>query len=206
MLVFNIDFRHDNNKIGKTETLEFQQSENQKSEPNLTSIHISDVNVSEKVNSTDILQSQLFSSIDVQDIDRGSIERKYICPYSEEELEMARWIVQQEVMDGSIKHKIIIAQVLVNRLNNGYWGGTLKEVMLADYQFPSKVNWFEKINPPDEDTNKAIQEVLIDNSREDLSHGALYFYAPDLVDNQDTINWFESLEFLFEFEGHRFYK
>jgi spore germination cell wall hydrolase CwlJ-like protein len=187
MLVFSVDFRHDNNKISKTETLEFQQSENQKTEPNLTSMHINKEIVSENVN-------------------RGSIERKHICPYSEEELEMARWIVQQEVMDGSIEHKIIITQVLVNRLNNGYWGGTLKEVMLADYQFPSKVNWFEKINPPDEDTNLAIQEVLINGNREDMSQGALYFYVPKLVNDQNTINWFESLEFLFEFEGHKFYK
>jgi hypothetical protein len=141
------------------------------------------------------------------DINRGSGERReYICPYTEEELEMARWIVQQEVMDGSLKHKIIITQILVNRLNNGYWGVTLKDVMLFDGQFPSKVNWFEEINPPDENTNQAIQEVLIENSCEDISQGALYFYAPKRVNNQSTVNWFEGLEFLFEFEGHRFFK
>ena len=71
MLVFNIDFRQDNIKH---ETLKFQHSENQKFEQNLTFMQTFDGNVSENVNSTNTLQSQLFSSIDVQ-IDRGSIER-----------------------------------------------------------------------------------------------------------------------------------
>jgi hypothetical protein len=71
MLVFNIDFRQDNIK---TETLKFQPSENQKFEQNLTSMHISDVNMSENVKSTNMLQSQLVSSTDVQ-IERGGYER-----------------------------------------------------------------------------------------------------------------------------------
>lgn len=74
MLVFNIDFRHDNNKINKSETLKFQHSENQKFEQNLTFMHIFDGNVSENVNSTNMPQNQLFCSIDVQ-ADRGGYER-----------------------------------------------------------------------------------------------------------------------------------
>jgi len=70
-LVFSIDFKHDNDK---TETLKFQHSEFQKSEPNLTSMHTFDENVSENVNGTNVLQEQLFCSTNVQ-IDRGSIER-----------------------------------------------------------------------------------------------------------------------------------
>lgn len=70
-MVFSIDFKHDNDK---TETLKFQHSEFQKSEPNLTSMHTFDENVSENVNGTNVLQEQLFCSTNVQ-IDRGSIER-----------------------------------------------------------------------------------------------------------------------------------
>ena len=70
MLVFNIDFRQDNIK---TETLEFKPSEIQKSEPNLTSMHISDKKVSENVNTT-MLQNQLIGSTNVQ-VDRGGYER-----------------------------------------------------------------------------------------------------------------------------------
>lgn len=194
MLVFSIDFKQDNNTDDKQTTNEVIPVKMCKT------MHINNVKVCKNVNEfyTD--------GGEYADIYRGGIERKYACPYSEEELEIARWIVQQEVMDGSIEHKTIIAQILVNRLQNGYWGDTLKEVMLADYQFPSKVNWFDKINPPDEDTILAIHKVLIDSNHEDMSQGALYFYAPAYVSDQDTINWFNGLEFLFEFEGHNFYR
>lgn len=138
------------------------------------------------------------------DVSRG-ISKSRKSKYTSEEIEMAKWIVQQEVMGGSLEHKIIITQVLVNRLNNSYWGDTLKEVMLAEGQFPSKVNWFKKINPPDQDTEKAIELVLCGNC-EDISQGALYFYNPKWVKDRATINWFESLVFLFELEDHRFFR
>jgi len=135
------------------------------------------------------------------EISRGTSNK-----YTREEIEIAKWIVQQEAMSGSLEHKVIITQVLVNRVQNGYWGNSLKEVMLAKGQFPSKVNWYEKNNPPDQDTEKAIELVLKSDDCKDLSQGALCFFNPARVKNQRVINWFESLEFLFEMEEHRFYR
>jgi len=139
------------------------------------------------------------------DISRGTFTSR-TSKYTNEEIEMTKWIVQQEVMGGSLEHKTIVAQVLVNRLNSGHWGSSLKDVVLAKGQFPSKVNWFNKSNQPDEDTINAVELVLMGNGCKDCSQGALFFYNPKRVKDKATIRWFESMEFLFEIDGHRFFK
>lgn len=134
------------------------------------------------------------------EISRGTSNK-----YTREEIEIAKWIVQQEANGSTFEHKLIVAQVLLNRLNDGYWGNTLSDVIFATGQFPSKSNWYNKKNIPDEDTIKAVKSTFI-KEREDISQGAMYFYNPKYVTDQSTINWFESMEFLFEIDGHRFFK
>ncbi len=132
-------------------------------------------------------------------------EIKEKTPFSTEETEMLRYIVQQEVRGASLKHKRIIVNVVLNRVNSADFPDNIPDVLFQKGQFTSAENCINKRYPPDEDTKKAVHEVL-NNECEDLSQGALYFYAPRWTDEK-IAGWFEeNLTFLFELEGHRFFK
>ena len=133
------------------------------------------------------------------------MEIKRECLYTEEEMVMAEYIIQQEVRGASIEHKKIIAQVILNRVKNDAFPDNVYDVLFQKGQFTSAQNYINKKYPPDEDTKRAVYEVF-NGECEDLSKGALYFYAPRWT-AQKTSNWFENkLTFLFELEGHRFFK
>lgn len=127
------------------------------------------------------------------------------CAFTDEEVTMMEYIIQQEVRGASLKHKRIIANVIVNRVNSDSFPDTVEGVLFQKGQFTSAQNYYNRKYPPDEDTKRAVQEVL--NRRcEDLSQGALYFYAPRWT-AEKTASWFENkLDYLFELEGHRFFR
>lgn len=127
------------------------------------------------------------------------------CAFTDEEVTMMEYIIQQEVRGASLKHKRVIANVIVNRVNSDSFPDTVEGVLFQKGQFTSAQNYYNRKYPPDEDTKQAVQEVL--NRRcEDLSQGALYFYAPRWT-AEKTASWFENkLDYLFELEGHRFFR
>ena len=117
---------------------------------------------------------------------------------------MMNWIVQQEVRGASIAHKRVIAQVIVNRVKSDAFPDTVTGVLTQKNQFSSLRNWYERNYPPDADTIRAVRQVLT-GEYADL-HGALFFYAPRWA-SSSAANWFEnSLTYLFEMEGHRFFR
>ncbi len=128
-----------------------------------------------------------------------------ICLYTKEESELAKYVVQQEVRGASLKHKRIITNVILNRVRSDDFPDNVHDVIFQKGQFTSARNCKEKIFTPDKVTEQAVFEVF-HNECEDLSQGALYFYAPRWTDEK-TAKWFEeNLTFLFELEGHRFFK
>lgn len=156
-------------------------------------------------------------SVEVYDSDKNSeddisvgeteiIESKSVVPwYTEEEQKMMEYIIQQEVRGATIKHKRIIAQVIINRVKSDKFPNTITDVILQKGQFSSVGNYYNHTYEPDDDTKQAVKEVL-NNECEDLSNGALFFYSPRWA-SKKSANYFEnSLTFLFELEGHRFFK
>ena len=127
------------------------------------------------------------------------------CPYTEEEVTMMEYIIQQEVRGASLEHKRIIANVIVNRVHSSDFPDTIEGVLFQKGQFTSARNYYNKKYEPDADTKQAVWEVL-NRKCEDLSQGALYFYAPRWT-AEKTASWFENkLNYLFELEGHRFFR
>ncbi len=127
------------------------------------------------------------------------------CSFTSEEVTMMEYIIQQEVRGASLKHKRIIANVIVNRVKSDAFPDTIEGVLFQKGQFTSAQNYYNRTYPPDEDTKQAVWEVL-NGQCEDLSQGALYFYAPRWT-SQSTASWFENdLDYLFELEGHRFFR
>lgn len=127
------------------------------------------------------------------------------CSFTSEEVTMMEYIIQQEVRGASLKHKRIIANVIVNRVNSDTFPDTIEGVLFQKGQFTSAQNYYNRKYPPDEDTKRAVREVL-NRQCDDLSQGALFFYAPRWT-GQKTASWFENeLDYLFELEGHRFFR
>ena len=129
--------------------------------------------------------------IDISPIQQFSI--------TDEEIEMLKYIVEQETRGGSYRHKCIVTNVVLNRVKDSRFPNTVKEVLLQKNQFSSTWNYYQKRNKPDEKTENAVNNVLNGKER-DESNGALYFHS------MSSDGWFSSLSFVMEMEGHRFFK
>ena len=118
---------------------------------------------------------------------------------TDEEIEMLKYIVEQETRGGSYRHKCIVTNVVLNRVKDSRFPNTVREVLLQKNQFSSTWNYYQKRNKPDERTENAVNNVLNGKER-DESNGALYFHS------MSSDGWFSSLSFVMEMEGHRFFK
>ena len=118
---------------------------------------------------------------------------------TDEEIEMLKYIVEQETRGGSYRHKCIVTNVILNRVKDSRFPNTVKGVLLQKSQFSSVWNYYQKGREPDESTERAVNDVL--NGRvEDESNGSLFFHS------MKSDGWFGSLTFVMEMEGHRFFK
>lgn len=122
-----------------------------------------------------------------------------------DELNMLYYIVEREAQDLSMDHKRIITNVILNRVKAPYFPDTIGEVIHQDGQFASLHNIYDKSRVPTQETKVAVSEALL-GLIEDNSQGALYFCNLSLVKNIYTVNWFNSMEKLFDLEGHSFFR
>jgi hypothetical protein len=121
-----------------------------------------------------------------------------------EEYELLLYCVGHETRSGSLPHKILITEVIFNRVQGPKFGSTVKDVILAPGQFDVMVNYQGWGSwTPDPTTVDAVNLVL-SGSAPNYSEGAVYFCNPYIVGEG---NWFDmSLQAICEIEGHRFYK
>ena len=118
---------------------------------------------------------------------------------TDEEIEMLKYIVEQETRGGSYRHKCIVTNVVLNRVKDSRFPNTVRGVLLQKNQFSSTWNYYQKRNKPDKNTVNAVNDVL-NGKVKDESNGALYFHS------MSSDGWFSSLSFVMEMEGHRFFK
>ena len=133
-------------------------------------------------------------------------ERQMVIPCTEEERLVCQYIVEMEAHELSYKHKQRIMCVIVNRMYSDLFPdqNSLLEVTTAPDQFSSLYNFYNPVYYPDEETVKAVDSILYgDEDLYDVSLGALFFYNPDR--SGGYIDFFESREFLYEMDGHRFF-
>ena len=128
----------------------------------------------------------------------------YKVPCSNEEIELMEYIVEMEAHDLSYKHKEIIACVIVNRVYSNLFPNTINDVIKARNQFPSIYNYYNKKFRPNQDTKKAVYNVLTGKvDRFNVSKDAVFFYNPSVC---GVNSWFESRELVLEMDGHRFFR
>lgn len=159
------------------------------------------------------LQEQVSRDGMVQAVSSGQLiifyevlEKKWKYDISEEDYEVLLRIVEAEAGSEDIEGRMLVAGVVLNRVNSELFPDTVKEVVFqrenGRAQFsPAYSGRYDRVTVSEE-TVEAVERVLCG---EDISEGALYFAARKYA-NPDKMRWFdEKLTFLFSHGGHEFY-
>lgn len=131
------------------------------------------------------------------------------CRYflSDEDMEALLRIVEAEAGCEDEDGKLLVANVVLNRVNNDSFPETVTEVVFQREngvtQFSPVANGRYYTVEISESTISAVGRAL---TGEDISDGALYFAARKYADS-DKMKWFDdNLTFLFSHGGHEFFK
>lgn len=142
-----------------------------------------------------------------REIDFDIIKPSYCIDVNEEDIEILMKIVESEAGCENREGKLLIANVVINRVKDKRFPDNVKDVV---YQRKQNVTQFSpvsngrinKVKISDE-TKDVIYSALMG---EDISKGALYFMARQFA-NADNVKWFDNnLKFLFAYGGHEFYQ
>ena len=126
---------------------------------------------------------------------------------SEKEKQVLLRIVEAEATGEDVKGKMLVANVILNRVSNEEFPDNVIDVVFqcenGKYQFSPLYDgryWDVTIS---EDSKKAVERVL---NGEDSSQGALYFMARKYA-NPENARWFDrELTWLFQYGVHEFFK
>lgn len=128
---------------------------------------------------------------------------------SEQELSELLRLVEAEAPAEDIYGKILVANVVLNRVNNEKMADTVTGVIYekvgGSAQFsPTVISWYWNSIVVTDSTREAVARCL---SGEDYSEGALYFYAWERdPDKHERVEWMQDLECVFTHGGHRFFR
>lgn len=112
-------------------------------------------------------------------------------------------IVQAEAGDQDHQGKLLVANVILNRVRSEKFPSTIREVVFAPRQFSPVSDGSYSRAEASGDTRKAVDEAL---RGVDGSQGALYFMDRRYADG-GNVSWFDrSLTRLFQHQGHEFFK
>lgn len=134
------------------------------------------------------------------------LEKEWKYEISDEDYEVLLRIVEAEAGSEDIEGRMLVAGVVLNRVNSEAFPDTVKEVVFqrenGTAQFsPAYSGRYDKVIVSEE-TIEAVERVLCG---EDISEGALYFASRKYA-NSDKMRWFdEKLTFLFSHGGHEFF-
>jgi spore germination cell wall hydrolase CwlJ-like protein len=139
-------------------------------------------------------------------VDYNVIERKAKYTLSKEDYEVLLKIVEAEAGCEDITGKMLVAGVVMNRVESGKFPDTVKGVVfqrengVAQFS-PIADGRYDKVTVSEE-TKEAVEKVLYG---EDITKGALYFASRKYAD-PEKMKWFDnSLTLLFSYGGHEFF-
>ena len=134
------------------------------------------------------------------------MERNYVVELTEEDYENMLRIVEAEAGGEDRTGKLLVANVILNRVQNQDFPDTVTDVIFQQdngiCQFsPVKDGRFYSVEVSEE-TKEAVNAALYG---EDCSNGALYFMARKYADKEKAA-WFDkNLTRLFAYGGHEFF-
>lgn len=126
---------------------------------------------------------------------------------SEKEYHILTRIVEAEATGLDKKSKILVANVVLNRMKHQAFPDTVEDVVFQNVngavQFSPVADGRYYSVKITEATKEAVDRAL---AGEDYSQGALYFMERTMSD-KSNVRWFDScLTKLFQYQGHEFYK
>lgn len=139
-------------------------------------------------------------------VDYGTLEKPPAYELGEEDYEILLRIVEAEAGGEDEDGKLLVANVVLNRMNSEAFPNTVKDVVM---QRSGRVTQFSPVASGriwrvevSEETVAAVQRAI---EGEDISQGALYFAARRYADS-GSMRWFDRrLTFLFRHGGHEFF-
>lgn len=135
-----------------------------------------------------------------------NIKSHFIIDVTKKDIETLLKIVEAEAGGEDRKGKILVANVIINRVKNGKFPDTVTDVVYEQNygvsQFsPVADGRIDKVKVSDE-TKEAVYSAL---RGEDISSGALYFMARE-YSSPENVAWFDtSLQYLFTHGEHDFF-
>lgn len=167
----------------------------------------SDMDNDENKKSNEVVDCSLTISGYQPVLEVESIERTDKYSLSEADKLILYKIVEAEAGCEDRIGKILVANVILNRLGNCGFPDTVEAVVFQKedgiYQFSPIGNGRYDCANPKEETIEAVDSAL---AGEDYSEGALYFVARAYADSSN-MSWFDTrLEKVTEHGGHEFYK
>lgn len=139
-------------------------------------------------------------------VDFGVMEKEALYKLEDREYEILLRIVEAEAGGEDENGKLLVANVVLNRVNNSKFPDTIEEVV---FQQSNGVTQFSPVSSGRIWKVKISQETIdaVDRALEgdDISQGALFFAARKYADSS-KMRWFdERLTFLFRYGGHEFF-
>lgn len=152
--------------------------------------------------STQAMQLELANAIATVEKEKRELEEKKI-HLSEKDTEILCRIVEAEATGEDVKGKMLVANVILNRVNNSEFPDTVEDVVFAKGQFsPLSDGRYYSVSITDE-TRDAVQRVL---DGEDESGGAVYFMSRKKANKRNVV-WFDrELTKVAEHGTHEFFK
>ena len=116
-------------------------------------------------------------------------------------------IVEAEATDKDMKSKILVANVILNRVRSKEFPNTIEQVVFqrtnGSVQFSPTADGRYNSVTIKASTRESVERAL---EGEDYSEGALYFVEKTMA-NPRNVSWFDrALTKLFTYQGHSFYK
>ena len=139
-------------------------------------------------------------------VDYNILERKPKYSISKEDYDILLKIVEAEAGGEDITGKMLVAGVVMNRVESSKFPDTVKEVVFQREKGVSQFSpiadgRYEKVCVSDS-TIEAVEKVIYG---EDITKGALYFASRKYAD-PEKMKWFDnSLTLLFSYGGHEFF-
>lgn len=140
-------------------------------------------------------------------VDCNELQRNSKYQLTEKELEVLLRIVEAEAGCEDEEGKLLVANVILNRLNSPKFPDSITEIVFQREngvaQFSPVYDGSYACAEVSEETIKAVGRAL---KGEDISDGAMYFAARKYAED-DRMRWFdEKLTLLFSYGGHEFFK
>lgn len=124
-------------------------------------------------------------------------------PCSEQDYQVMLKIVQAEAGGCDRKGKILVANVVMNRVKSDEFPDSITSVVYEGSQFSPVIDGSIDQVKISEDTIQCVNQAL---SGEDYSQGALYFMNRR-ASRSKNVTWFDQrLTYLFQHESHEFFK